>query len=249
MKNLMDLHTHTLASVHAYSTLRENARMAKDRDLKILGTSDHGYKVKNSTKRDFFTNYHVIPKFMEGVRILKGIELNIGDVDGSVLEQELIDWKKKYEEPFDYTIASIHRNSYVEITSELENTNAFLKAIENPDINIIGHIDDGNIPIKYEEIMHKASEYNVAIELNNTSAKPENYRLNSVDNMYKFLEYGKKYNTIIVLNTDAHIDYEVGNIDLVLGILKNVNYKEDLIVNYSIKLLENIIGKEVSFEN
>jgi len=43
MKLLMDLHTHTIASGHAYSTLKENIDEAKNKGLKILGTSDHSY--------------------------------------------------------------------------------------------------------------------------------------------------------------------------------------------------------------
>ena len=34
---IADLHTHTLASGHAYGTIRENAQAAAERDLRILG--------------------------------------------------------------------------------------------------------------------------------------------------------------------------------------------------------------------
>lgn len=248
MKNLMDLHTHTIQSVHAYSTLRENAKRAREMGLKVLGTSDHGYGAKGTSERSFFTNYHVIPRYMEDVRILKGIELNIGDIDGSVIEQELIDWKKKYEEPFDYTIGSIHRNAYREKTSDKENTNAYLRAIENDDIDIIGHIDDGNIPANFDEIMHKAREFNKAIEVNNTSCKKENYRKDSIENIYRFLEYGKKYGTLIIMNSDAHIDHEVGGVDLSEKLILDVGYSKDLVVNYSLDLLAKLLNKGDIFE-
>ena len=38
----MDLHTHTIASGHAYSTLQENIAAARERGLKFLGLSEHG---------------------------------------------------------------------------------------------------------------------------------------------------------------------------------------------------------------
>ena len=41
MKPLCDLHTHTVASGHAYSTLLENVHMAAMRGLKVYGHSDH----------------------------------------------------------------------------------------------------------------------------------------------------------------------------------------------------------------
>lgn len=244
MKNLMDMHTHTIESVHAYSTLRENAIAAKERGLKILGTSDHGYGAENTARRVYFTNFHIIPKYIEGIRILKGIELNICDTQGNVYEQELIEWKNKYEEAFDYAVGSIHRNSYTKDSTEKENTRAYLNAIENPLINILGHIDDGGVPSNYDEIMHKASEFNVIVEVNNTSIKPENYRKNSIENIRKYLEYGKKYNTLIIMNTDAHIYTEVGDIKLAKELVESVGYDEDLIVNYHVDLLEEVIGKK-----
>ena len=36
-----DLHTHTIASGHAYNTIREMARAAADKGLKALGITEH----------------------------------------------------------------------------------------------------------------------------------------------------------------------------------------------------------------
>ena len=40
-ETVMDLHTHTIASGHAYNTLREMAKAAADRGLEILGITEH----------------------------------------------------------------------------------------------------------------------------------------------------------------------------------------------------------------
>ena len=42
MKSIIDLHTHALASGHAYSTVKENIEYAKINGLKYYGLSDHG---------------------------------------------------------------------------------------------------------------------------------------------------------------------------------------------------------------
>ena len=42
MKDLLDVHTHTIASGHAYSTVREMITMAKARGLALVGLSEHG---------------------------------------------------------------------------------------------------------------------------------------------------------------------------------------------------------------
>ena len=38
---VMDLHTHTIASGHAYGTVREMAQAAAERGVEILGITEH----------------------------------------------------------------------------------------------------------------------------------------------------------------------------------------------------------------
>lgn len=42
MKTQLDVHTHTVASGHAYSTIQEMATAAAHMGLKILGITEHG---------------------------------------------------------------------------------------------------------------------------------------------------------------------------------------------------------------
>ncbi len=44
-QSVMDLHTHTVASGHAYCTLREMARAASDKGLELLGITEHAPKM------------------------------------------------------------------------------------------------------------------------------------------------------------------------------------------------------------
>ena len=41
MKDIMDLHTHTIASGHAYNTLYEMVQAAAGAGLSLFGSSDH----------------------------------------------------------------------------------------------------------------------------------------------------------------------------------------------------------------
>ena len=38
---LLDIHTHTLVSGHAYGTIREMAKAASEQHLQLLGISEH----------------------------------------------------------------------------------------------------------------------------------------------------------------------------------------------------------------
>ena len=42
MKTLLDVHTHTIASGHAFSSLQEMTMAAKEKGLEILGITEHG---------------------------------------------------------------------------------------------------------------------------------------------------------------------------------------------------------------
>ena len=45
MKLLLDMHNHTIASGHAYSTIQEIAAEANKKGLKYVGITDHGPKM------------------------------------------------------------------------------------------------------------------------------------------------------------------------------------------------------------
>lgn len=48
MKLIADLHTHTLASAHAYSTVTENTVQAEKTGLKIMAVTDHGPQMEDA---------------------------------------------------------------------------------------------------------------------------------------------------------------------------------------------------------
>ena len=65
MKAIMDLHTHTLAAGHAYSTLLENIDAALAMGLQYLGMSEHGPTSPGGPHNFFFSNYKVIPRIYD----------------------------------------------------------------------------------------------------------------------------------------------------------------------------------------
>ena len=59
VRSLFDLHTHTVASGYAYSTLKENLAAAKAKGLMAMGTSDHSPGMPGSAEKTFFQNYRI----------------------------------------------------------------------------------------------------------------------------------------------------------------------------------------------
>lgn len=76
MKLVVDSHTHTLASPHAYSTIMELAVTAKKNGIELLAVTDHASMLEDAPPLHFM-NYHVLPGELDGVKMLYGTELNI----------------------------------------------------------------------------------------------------------------------------------------------------------------------------
>ena len=81
-KVLLDAHTHTVASGHAYSSLQEMAKAAADMGLEVLGITEHGPSVPGTCPTLYFKNMFVVPRRMYGIRLLMGCEINILDTKG-----------------------------------------------------------------------------------------------------------------------------------------------------------------------
>jgi putative hydrolase len=163
MKYPIDVHTHTLASGHAYSTILENAKYASEIGMKILGTTDHGPAMPGAPHYWHFGNIGIMPRELYGVTMLYGCEANIIDYEGN------LDLPKEIQKKIDIMIASIHDPVMPLGASPDLNTLAYLKAMDNPNLHIIGHAGNPRYPIFEEELVKKAKEKNILIEINNSS--------------------------------------------------------------------------------
>lgn len=84
MKIELDVHTHTIASGHAFSTLQEMAQAAAGKGLKVLGITEHSPGIPGTCHPIYFRNLHVVPRRMYGVELLLGAEINILDGKGNL---------------------------------------------------------------------------------------------------------------------------------------------------------------------
>ena len=184
MKDYADLHTHTIASGHAYGTITEMVHAAALKNLPILGITEHAPSMPGSCGEMQFCNFNVIPPVLEGVRLLFGCELNIVDYSGT------IDLSERMLKRLSYTVVSLHDLCLKPGTME-DNTFAVLTALKNPYVTILGHPDDGRYEVDYEALVQGAREYGKVLELNNHSMDPDCNRENAVENDTIMLEYCK----------------------------------------------------------
>ena len=193
-----DVHMHTTAT-DGRNTIREMADAALAAGLQYIAITDHSkalamtFGLDEKRALEHMQRIREVDREMEGrIRIFTGIEVDILsdgalDLDDEVLAQ------------MDVVIASIHSRFD---QSREETTARVLRAIENPNVRILGHPTGRQIlrrePIAIDlgAVMRRAAELGVAMEHN---ASPE--RLDLCD---RDLRLARELGCKIVINTDAH---------------------------------------------
>jgi DNA polymerase (family 10) len=199
-----DVHMHTTAS-DGHNSIREMAEAALACGYKYIAITDHSKNLAMTNGMDEkraleqIKQVHAVDKQMQGkLRVFTGIEVDILadgalDLDDEVLAQ------------MDVVIASVHTRFE---QSREEMTARVLKAIENPNVRILGH-PTGRLLLRREPfaldlavVLKRAAELGVAMEHN---AAPERLDLNDHD-----LRLAKELGCRIVMSSDSHDSRNLG---------------------------------------
>ncbi len=237
IRDVMDTHTHTLASGHAYSTIRENAAAAAKKGLQLLAITEHAPRMVGSSQAIYFQNLKVIDRHAFDVELMMGVELNILDDKGTV------DLTEGTLRQMDLAIASLHIPCITPGSREY-NTQACLNAIKNPFVHILGHPDDPRYPLDYRAIVQGAKKYGAILELNESSLRPEGSRKNARPQDEEMLRLCMEYEVPVVIGSDAHVDTDVGRHDLAHALLEELGFPEKLIINTSAEKLKYAVRKK-----
>ena len=234
MKIIADLHTHTIASGHAYSTVNELATAASQIGLKALAITDHGPALPGGPHRYHFCAMRFIPRTIAGVRILRGVEANVLDDQGTMdLEQALL-------EDLDYVMAGLHENCGYCGNDIDRNTRAVLAVMANPRVRCISHPGNPIFPLHYEEVVKAAVATGTALEINNSSLSLS--RKGSSENCRKIAGLCAALGAPIMVGSDAHIAQGVGVFDDALQLLARAGIVEGQVMNASLERLLAFVG-------
>ena len=236
MNILLDVHTHTVASGHAFSSLQEMVTSAAEKGIRLLGITEHAPSIPGTCAPIYFMNLHVVPRHIQGVNLLLGAELNIIDYNGN------IDLSDEYLKMLDIRLAGIHSLCFKPGTKE-ENTAAMIGAIKNPLIHIISHPGDGTADVDLEEVVYTAKEYQTLLEINNSSLNPIRKKIKARDNNLAILKLCKKLNYPVILGSDAHISFDIARYDRIYELLRETDFPEELILNDKIDSFMRFIQK------
>lgn len=237
---LGDYHTHTKYSRknHGKGTVLENACVARDKGLRQIAITDHGFnhwmfgiKRKNIAElKEEVLNAREIT----GVDILLGVESNLISADGS------IDVVEGDYDNLDILLMGFHRLVKMETIKDLfyinyanglsifspskerisRNTTAFLKALDKYPIDVITHLNFG-FPTDTLAVARMAKEKGSLIELNGK-------RINFTD---KELEIMASEGVKFIVNSDAHSPDRVGEVNKALNLIFRLGLPLNQIVN------------------
>ncbi|WP_243638679.1 phosphatase [Lucifera butyrica] len=222
---MADLHVHTIASGHAYSTVLEVARAAADKGLELIALTDHGPSMPGGPHPYHFGNLAAIPAELFGVRILKGVEANVIDREGT------LDLEDTRLAKLDIVLAGLHTvcSPYGTVA---ENTLMMINAMKNPWVDIIVHPGNPEYPVDEEAVVKAAVEQDVVIEINNSSLTVS--RKGSRPHCDHIAALAKAYGAKIMLGSDSHLALSVGNFGEAVELLYNHDIGPEQVINTSV---------------
>ena len=192
-----DLHAHTDWS-DGVNTIAEMAHAARERGYEYIVISDHSrsLKVANGLSIERLTQQidavREANEHSDGIAILIGTEVDI-------LKDGHIDYPDGILAELDIVTASVHSHFNLD---EVAMTKRIIKAIEHPQVQIIGHLTGRLLhrrpayAVNLDAILEAAAANNVALEIN---AHPHRLDLNDDG-----CRQAKERNVMIAINSDAH---------------------------------------------
>lgn len=243
-----DIHTHTLFTRHAYSTLAENVAAARAAGLEALGSSDHFSEMlfpeQHLRNFQFFINQCVWPRIWDGVVVLRAAEVDITSVDGALFGQDILCPSNITGSPYrrpktlfecvteglDYLIASMHEPSCTKGASTAQLTRMYINALEEEKVFVLGHTGRSGVPFDVDEVLRAARDLHKLIEINAHSldASP---RGATHDACRHIAERCAELGVGIAVSSDAHIAQSIGSFSSAYSMLEEIHFPEELIMN------------------
>ena len=238
---IADMHTHTIFSEHAYSTMEENIQYALKNNLKYIAITDHYYNdgtsihKKNETTRIEYMENNINP-YLNKIQIIGSAEFN--------LNQEIYDFEKISK--LKWRPIGLH-SWFIDIpNSSLETIyEKFNDATKDNKHNCFVHIErelhklenkkyandycGKDIQLWLKSICDLAKKKDIYLELNESSIISN--ECGGIDRIKYWLKYAKENKNLISLGSDSHFCRRVGNFTNAIELLNEIDYPKELILN------------------
>ncbi len=243
-----DIHTHTLFSRHAYSTIAENVAAARAAGLELLGSSDHFscmlYPEQHLRNFQFFANQVIWPRTWDGVTLLRAAEVDIATLEGGFFGRDIISTDTittdrctrgetlfhRVTKGLDYLVASVHDRSFARDASIVQTTEMYLRVLAEPRVFVLGHTGRAGVPFDLDEVLTAAKERGKLIEINEHSLEGDRTG-GTVDTCRRIAERCAELGVGISVSSDAHMAYQIGQFPTSKRMLEEIHFPQELIMN------------------
>ena len=197
-----EMHCHSTWSADGKATIEEMACEAQARGYEFLCLTDHSHYLREGRIEEQWREIAKVNQRLDGFRVLRGVEANItakGDVDVPAETLAELDW----------VVASLHTSL------DRNPTERVLAAIENPDVDCIGHLSGRRLSrragadLDIELVVERAVATRTALEIN---SQPD--RLDLRDSHARLAGAA---GVAIPVNTDAHSAAALSYAELGIG--------------------------------
>ena len=223
MKLLVDLHTHTVASGHAYCTVNELVEKANLLSLEAIAITDHGPGLPDGPHFFHFLNQERFKTIPGNCTVLSGVEEDLAGPNGEIyLPEDIVN-------SLEVVLIGLHPypDGWANTNSKELVLNSLLKAMENPVIKGVTHPVSNWFNFstgEMKEIIINAKDTNTAVELNLSKI------IGLENKLYEFLDLTAEFNAPLMINSDAHAVHELGD-------FSNLDRFTDKIIS------ENVVNK------
>ena len=243
-----DIHTHTLFTRHAYSTIAENVAAARAAGLELLGSSDHFssmlFPEQHLRNFQFFLNQVVWPREWDGVTLLRAAEADIVSLEGGLFGQDIpcadditteratrgYTLYERVSGRVDYLIASVHDRSFTRDASTAQTTDMYVRVLGNPRVFVLGHTGRSGVPFDLDEVLNVAKQQHKLIEINEHSLEGDRTG-NTVSACRRIAERCAELGVGISVSSDAHMAHHIGRYPNTTSMLEEINFPQELIMN------------------
>lgn len=236
-----DYHTHTYYS-HGKGTIEDNVRAAAEKGLKQIAITDHGfrhmmYNVRHMDLKKMQEDVTRVRSKFPDIDVYLGIESNLSSRKGRA------DINEAECKALDLIICGYHKFVIPDRFSDMalfflpnflfgdteksskkliaRNTDAYIKMLENYDVDIVSHI---NYAIKADavEVARACKHYGTLVELNGKRISMKDEEIG------KMAEEGVHF----ICNSDAHSPDRVGDFSVPQAVVDRLGIPYDLIANW-----------------
>jgi len=220
----IDLHTHSIASGHALSTVCEIVKEAKEKGMGLIGIVEHGPSMEGAPHEGYFWVSDQLDE-LYGVKILLGIEANILneigkiDLDGDLLAKQKV------------VIAGLHARTPYRNNNLKSNTLALVAAMQNPLVQIISHPYRTDFPVDIERVFQEAYKTQTLLELNNQAFIQQASHEGFLETYKMLVDLSKRYGHPLIVGSDAHVAKKIGEDSEIVAAYGKIGLTEDILLN------------------